>query len=133
MDWLDDLIDHAEKIKKAAEDGEEAVEAARTGRIDAPSLERALDRLEVLIEQLLDPAREPSLDPPNAGAVDVAIDPDTLAEYASDCVGLAGEALDELATLGTNYDADYVGTRMKTILHLIRRTSPHNYRSLAGV
>jgi hypothetical protein len=34
---------------------------------------------------------------------------------------------------GDNFDNDLVGTRLRTLKHLITRVDPHNYRTIAGL
>jgi hypothetical protein len=125
--WLSDMAKTIRKTKKALEDA-----AAAVALSDMDALDMALDRAIANIDQVLDPGIYPSLDPPSAGSIDYSVDPDTIQDYAVVTVLLATEADNEVNT-GDNFDNDLVGTRLRTLKHLITRVDPHNYRTIAGL
>lgn len=92
----------------------------------------ALAEAEARIDQILDPNVLPNLKPADAGSVDPEVNPQTLGDYAAECVLLAQEAWDEVEG-NNNFDDTLVGTKLKTIKHLLTRSSPHNYRTKAGI
>jgi hypothetical protein len=128
-DELDDIIDILKQIEKGLSDAEESV-GQGSGRPSDPTysdLAYYLDDAEDLIDQILDPLQEPSLDPWDAGAVDPSVTPTTLTQYADQCLSLAEEAVDE-AEYGCPPDHDVIGTRLKTI-----KSCLPGYRSAAGL
>jgi len=132
-DWLQDLIDD---IEDAADDlGEsEATVAEQSGPLtgaDLTKVETDISNTLDVIQRIFDPAQYPSLDPTDAGEIDYGVSPTTLPDYADDCLRLIEEAVYE-ARFGAA-DDDYIGSRLKTIEHLINRAHPHNYKSKAGV
>jgi hypothetical protein len=129
-DAIDDIIDVLKQLEKDLEQAEELVAGGGYGRPDDPnpsSLDCCLDDAEDLIDLILDPLADPSLEPADAGAVDPSVAPTTLTEYADDCLQLAEEAVDE-AEYGCPADHDVIGTRIKTI-----KACLPGYRAAAGL
>lgn len=131
--WLKDIIDILEKIADDLEDGALAV-GEKSGPLVEPELSRvasdltdALDRIELI----LDSGQYPILKPPDAGKIDESVKAETLPEYAKQAHGLAKEAVAE-ASYGA-VDDKVIGSRLKTIKHLITRALPHNYHTKAGI
>ena len=98
---------------------------------DLSLVEARLDSALATIDQILDPNQFPSLDPSDAGIVDTSVNPATLQGYARECLSRIQDAGDELDS--SVVDAKVVGTHLRTIRYLITRSSPHSYRSKAGI
>ncbi|MCZ6653497.1 MAG: hypothetical protein O7D91_10785 [Planctomycetota bacterium] len=131
--WIDDIIEILEDIADDLEDAALAV-GNDEGPLDEPEKSRVANDLNAAladINQILDPNQYPSLDPPDAGSIKTNFDPQTLADYAKTCLNLAQDALDEANSRIVNHKV--IGSRLKTIEHLITRESPHNYRTKAGI
>ena len=132
-DWIEDIIDILEDIADDLEDA--ALEVGNNeGPLDEPERSRVandLDAALLLVGQVLDPNQYPSLDPPDAGSIDTSFDSVTLAAYARTCNKLAQDAVDEAHS--KLVEDKVIGSRLKTIRHLITRESPHNYRTKAGI
>ncbi len=132
-DWLDDLIDDIDDAIDDLDDAEATV-AGQQGPLtgtDLTIVEADLYATLDIIDRILDPMQYPSLDPPDAGEIDYRVSATTLPKYAEKCVALIQEALRE-AVHGAA-DDEYIGSRLKTLEYLITRTSPHSYKSMAGV
>lgn len=132
-DLIDDLIDIMKDIADDLEDAAAAV-GNDEGPLDEPEKSRVANDLNAAladINQILDPDQYPSLDPPDAGSINTNFDPQTLPDYAITCLKLAQDALDEANSRIVNHKV--IGSRLKTIEHLITRESPHNYRTQAGI
>ena len=131
--WLEDLIDDIEDAADNLDDAEATV-AEQQGPLTGTDLTAVgtdlYDAL-AIIDRILDPMQYPSLNPTDAGEIDYSVSPSTLPKYAAKCVELIQEALAE-ARFGAADDV-YIGSRLKTIEHLITRSDPHNYKSKAGV
>ena len=84
----------------------------------------------VSIDRIRDPAQTPSLT--HAGTIDASFAPDDLVDYAEQTLLLALDARAEIDG-GADFDHETVATALRTIEHLITRTSPHSYRSRAGL
>jgi hypothetical protein len=105
---------------------EEAVDAATVAPSDGEPLSTSnrtimhdnVDRVEAIIDQILDPAQHPSLNPADAGDVDPSVVPVTLEQYADDTAGLA-EAAYVAAVTGPGIDDELIGTNLKTIESLL--------------
>lgn len=131
--WIDDIIEILEDIADDLEDAALAV-GTNPGPLDQPEKSRVANDLNAAladINQILDPNQYPSLDPPDAGSIKTHFDPQTLPDYAITCLKLAQDALDEANSRIVNHKV--IGSRLKTIEHLITRESPHNYRTQAGI
>jgi hypothetical protein len=136
MGWADDLGEVFDEIIDALESSGDVVQSSGVGGLNDVQREQigdALDKVAARIDQILDPDHSPNLRPWNAGAVDDLVDPSTLDEYARTTLSLAEEAQFEVAIRGNGSDGEYLGTLMRTIEHLLTRSSPHSYRSLAGL
>jgi hypothetical protein len=97
------------------------------------TLDAQLDNAEALIDQVFNPVVAPNLTPVDAGNISLLFTPSTLADYAEQCIDLAQDAKDELVLHGDLFDHALVGTKLKTIRYLTSRSSPHNYRTKAGI
>jgi hypothetical protein len=133
LDWLDDVIDVVDDLIDTLEEADDALgdDASALLAVDKKRIDGALNRATLLIDRILDPGQYPSLTPVDAGQIDAAVDPATLAEHAADCLELAYDARAQLDEPIVNQDL--VGSNLKTIEHLITRPLPHSYRSLAGL
>lgn len=132
-DWIDDLIEDLEDLDDALDDAETTV-GAQQGPLVDPDLSRVadgLDRAIAIIDRIFDPLQYPSLDPSDAGEIQYGVSPDTLPSYANKSVSLIQQAVNE-AKFGSAAD-EYIGSRLKTVKHLITRTTPHNYRTKSGI
>jgi hypothetical protein len=132
-DWTDDLDDD---IGDAEDDLREAADAIgwNPGPLSDPDLsivEGRLDQALAAIDRVLDPDRYPRLEPPDAGSVDTNANPVSLPEYARECLDRIRDAHDALGSDAV--DQKVVGSQLRTIRHLITRSSPHSYRSMAGI
>ena len=134
MDWIDDLIDTLDDLEGTLDESKSVV-AGRDGPIDAASqatlsllLTTAIARADAALDQ--QPAVGSKLQ--YYGTIDASTNPTTLADYAATCQRLALEALLE-AQSRDDFDRAYVASRVKTVRHLIVRTSPHNYKTAAGI
>ena len=132
-DLIDDLIDI---MKDIADDLEDAAQVVGTnpGPLEEPEKSEVADDLNAAmagIDQILDPNQYPSLNPPDAGSIDPNFDPQTLPDYATTGLKLAEDAVDEANSRIVSHKV--IGSRLKTIEHLITRESPHNYRTQAGI
>lgn len=128
-DWDDVIEDILDEIVDTLDDARERIDDGASHSQDAALL-ADLDWAVARINQVLDPAVEPNLEPSDAGAIDDRVNAGTLAEYADVCVKLASAAAAE-SRLKASADHEYIGTKLRTIRHLIERTDPHGYRSLA--
>ena len=72
-----------------------------------------------------------AVSPPGAGVVDPNFDPIDLPGYAQDCLDLIQDALDEAHSRVVDHHV--IGGHLQTIKELITRSSPHNYRTEAGI
>ena len=129
-DWLDDIIDDLIDILSHVEsvvDNQSGPLPPEDRAVVADHLTFALST----IAQLFDTGQPGYIDP-DAGEIDMAINPQTLPEYAQKATNLA-KAVQAEVRIGSNFDQDYVATKLKTIEHLITREAPHNYRTLAGI
>ncbi|MCH8153036.1 MAG: hypothetical protein IH830_11785 [Planctomycetes bacterium] len=132
-DLLGDLIDVLKQVRDALKDAEVGV-GDDEGPLDEPEKSQVADDLDAAladIDQILDPNRYPSLNPPDAGSIDTNFDPQTLPDYAITCLKLAEDAVDEANSTIVNHRV--IGSLLKTIEHLITRESPHNYQTKAGI
>jgi hypothetical protein len=132
-DWVDDVGDDVDDDIAYLEDAE-AVIGNNQGPLADPDKTQVAGDLSAalaIIERILDPNQYPSLDPPDAGEILTNFNPTTLPAYARDCADLAQDALDELRS--AVIDHKVIGSDLKTIKHLITRSSPHNYRTKAGI
>ncbi len=132
-DWADDLADD---LDDAADDlgGSSAIIGNSEGPLSEPQLSlvaAALQRVVEIIDRIEDPDIEPSLDPPDAGAINQRITPTTLPEYARAALDLILDARIELGSPAI--DHEQIGSDLKTIRHLIERLTPHSYRDKAGI
>ncbi len=130
---MDDVIEILEDMLRDLEDAAEKI-GNISGPLEEPEKSEVADDLEEVlaaIDQILDPNQYPSLNPPDAGSIDANFDPQTLPDYATSSVQLAGDAVDEAYSRIVNHKV--IGSRLKTIEHLITRVSPHNYRTKAGI
>lgn len=126
---IDDLIEELEKIEKELEEAHAEV-GTHLGPLVDPMLSHVaghLSSVEGRIDVILDPHRYPSLSPADAGSVDPNVTPTTLPEYATACLDLIREALDELTSAPSSVD-DVVGTKIQTIKDLL-----DGYRAEAGI
>ena len=131
--WVDDLIDDLEDIEDDLDDASMAI-GGNQGPLSEPELSvvaAALDHALAIIDRILDPHQYPSLTPPLAGVVDSTFDPIDLQGYAQDCLDLIQDALDEARSRVV--DDRVIGGHLQTIEELITRSSPHNYRTEAGI
>ncbi len=131
--WIDDLLVILRDIADDLEDAQQAI-GDNLGPLPEPELSRVADDLDIAlvgIDQILDGNQYPSLDPPDAGSIDTNFDPQTLPDYAITSLKLAQDALDEANSRIVNQKV--IGSRLKTIEHLITRESSHNYRTKAGI
>ena len=87
-----------------------------------------LDSLEGGIDKILDATQDPSLSPSNAGSVDPNVNPSTLGQYADTTHDLMSDAVAELQANGASYDAELVGTKLRTVQALL-----DGYRDEAGI
>ena len=131
MDWIEDVIDVIDDIIDVLEGAEDKVDEEAVAAPLKTAFEADLDGALDAIDLLYDLTAYPSLDP-TAGAIDTTVQPALLSQYASIAVKLAQEARREVLT-GPNFDADLVGTYLKTLENLIVRPTPHNYKIKAGV
>lgn len=132
-DWLEDLIQDLEDMADDLKDAETTV-GEQQGPLVDPDLSRVAVRLDsaiAIIDRILDHLQYPSLDPPDAGEIDYVVSPDKLPGYADKCLTLIRQAAYE-AKFGAG-DDKYIGSRLKTIKHLITRMTPHNYRTKTGL
>ena len=130
---MDDIIEILEDIVRDLEDAAVAV-GTDPGPLDEPEKSRVADDLDAAlaaIDQILDPNQYPSLNPPDAGLIDASFDPATLPEYAQTSYKLAQDAVDEADSKLVEHKV--IGSRLKTIEHLITRQHPHNYRTKADI
>ena len=121
QDELDDLKDDLEDSKDLT--GEEE------GPLDPPTrsaVKQKLERAETRIDLIFDPNEEPSLDPTGAGSIDSSVNPTTLPEHAQTTHSLAVDGHTE--STGSSPDHEVIGTKLKTIKHLLP-----DYRRLAGI
>jgi hypothetical protein len=128
-DHLEDLLEVLKKLKKDLEDANDLVDQGNA-RPDDPNpsgLDCCLDDAEDIIDLILDPMRDPCLQPADAGAVDPSVAPTTLAEYADDCLALSTDAVDE-AEFGCPPDHEVIGTKIRTI-----KACLPGYRAAAGL
>ncbi len=129
----DEIREILRRIDEFASDAWVAIDGD-AGPLQEPALSRVaadLDAIEHLIAQVLDPGIDPNLTPAGAGAVDPAFDPQTLPAYARDVLDLAAGAVAWIESPVPDHDA--IGTDLKTILYLIDRPGPHNFRTAAGL
>ncbi|MHC4427833.1 MAG: hypothetical protein ACYS0D_04420 [Planctomycetota bacterium] len=132
-DWTDDFDDDIDDVDDDLGEAERAIGSAE-GPLAEPELSEVADNLNgvlAIINRILDPMQYPSLDPPDAGSVDDRVAPVTLPGYAKSCSDLIADAREELHS--TVVDHQVIGSHLKTIRSLIIRSSPHNYRTLAGI
>lgn len=125
LDDLADILDGALQIATA--------HATPLSSQEKQALDTQLDQAEALIDQVFIPSVAPNLTPADAGNVSLLFTPSTLADYAEQCVELAQDAKDELVLHGDLFNHALVGTKLKTIRYLTSRSSPHNYRTKAGI
>lgn len=121
-DWDDDVDDDTGGIDDDTSDAKVTI-GSSTGQLTEPDLSHVaglLNSIETTIDRILDPNQFPNLDPVSAGSIDTSINPSTLPEYATACATLAHAAVVELQT--PTPSAGVVGTKLKTILHLITRS-----------
>ena len=131
--WIDDIIEILEDIADDLEDSALVV-GTNPGPLDEPEKSRVANGLNAAlagIDQILDPNQYPSLNPPDAGSIDTNFDPQTLPDYATTGLKLAEDAVDEANSRIVSHKV--IGSRLKTIEHLITRESPHNYRTKARI
>lgn len=131
--WLDDVIEDLEDAEESLDDAALVIGGSE-GPLSEPDrtvVAMALDNVMEILDRILDPLEYPSLDPPDAGTVYAAVDPDRLPDYAVECATLIKDAIDELCSAVV--DEKIVGSDLRTIEHLISREYPHNYRTLAGI
>lgn len=132
-DLIDDLIEIMRDMVRDLEDAAERI-GDIPGPLEEPEKSEVADDLNAAmagIDQILDPNQYPSLNPPDAGSIDANFDPQTLPDYAITSLKLAQDALDEANSRIVSHKV--IGSRLKTIEHLITRESPHNYRTQAGI
>jgi hypothetical protein len=119
-DLIGDLIDTLEEVEEELDAVSTSV-GGNAGPLQGTTLTDvgdALDAVEAIIEDIFDDAVYPSLEPVDAGTSDTSVDPATLPDYATDCLLEIRAALGSLVVT-PSVDADYVGSRLKTILHLL--------------
>ena len=128
-DDFDELLKFLKELEKKLAEADELVDQgnARPDDPDPTSLDACLDDAEDIIDLILDPMEDPSLQPASAGAVDPSVAPTTLAEYADECLALAEDAVDE-ADFGCPPDHAVIGTKIKTI-----KACLPGYRAAAGL
>ena len=128
-DWLDDLENEAGELKRLLDDAAMAINGS-TGPLVGSELilvSKKLDRAEMIVEAILDPQQYPSLDPPDAGAVDPSVRPVTLWDHSMESCLLALAAHVELRD-NPDFDPDFVGSQFRTIVALFP-----GYRAAAGI
>jgi hypothetical protein len=132
-DWVEDVDDEVDDADDDLNNASLTIGTSEgpLSEPDLSSVEARLDHALAAIDRILDPNQSPSLDPPDAGTVDTSVNPTTLQGYARECLDRIRDAGDELDS--SVVDAKVVGTHLRTIRHLITRTSPHSYRSKAGI
>ena len=110
------------------EDAEEAIDGRAGPLVGATKTNVAglLDHVEEHIDQVLNSAIGPNLNPVDAGSIDSTYSPSCLAACAADCVDLAAEAVAEAN--GASPGDVVIGTYLKTIKNLLTF-----YRSEAGI
>lgn len=130
---MDDIIEIMKDMIRDLEDAAVRI-GTNPGPLDEPEKSEVADDLNAAlagIDQILDPNQYPSLNPPDAGSIDPNFDPQTLPDYATTGLKLAEDAVDEANSRIVSHKV--IGSRLKTIEHLITRESPHNYRTKAGI
>lgn len=135
MGWQDDLDKLLEEMIEALE-GAKSSSSSSSHQLNLTTSNQAaldayLDTALTKANAALDIALPEGGDLGDHGSI-MSENPSTLEEYGSVCVNLAHAAHDE-AEFGPDFDRDYVASRVKTIIHLITRSSPHNYRTIAGL
>lgn len=130
--WEDDLEDDANEVEEEVSAAMSII-AGRSGQsisdVEREVILNLLDQALAAITRIESPVSGESSGIRDAGLMMTGISPTTLAEYASECATLAIEANAEIAS-GTNFDRSYVGSRYKTLRHLIERSTPHSYTSM---
>ncbi|MHC5003444.1 MAG: hypothetical protein ACYTJ0_10005 [Planctomycetota bacterium] len=133
--WIDDLTSDADELAKNFEEAVLLLSNARLASLtpeQRAQLAQSLAGSVGIINRVLNPSQYPSLDPSATGQVDESVDPAALADYADACADLAFDAYLEVSN-GEGFDQDAFASALLTIEHLITRSEPHNYRSVAGI
>lgn len=125
MSLLDDELNDLEEDLQDSKD----ITDSSPGPPPEPQKSQLADKLthaEGIIDRILDPNQNPSLNPPDAGSVDPSVNPSTLPQYAQTCHKLAQQAHAEAKQ--SNPDHEVIGTKIKTTKKLLP-----DYRRLAGI
>ena len=116
------------RFKLIAEDSKDAT-GENAGPLPEPQRSQVADKLthaEGIIDGILDPNKNPSLNPTDAGSVDRSVNPSTLPQNAQTCFDLAQQAHAEAGQAAGDHQV--IGTNIKTIKSLLPK-----YRQLAGI
>ncbi|MFG0329103.1 MAG: hypothetical protein ACF8PN_04320 [Phycisphaerales bacterium] len=133
MDWWEEMVKDKQDASRLLDDADTLVYGT-DGNLDSTqksALDLKLTSALFHIEEVLTAPLPSGSVLEESGSL-LSASPQSVLDYGRICSQLGREALIELEST-REFDRDYVGSRLKTIRHLIERVTPHNYRTQAGI